>query len=170
MYHVLLIQVRQLLCGWIFRSYVHHHYDYHYSLFVFCFLFVNQLNLLVIMECLAVVYLLIYKRHLINLTCLLQKMEHYGIKGTALNWFTSYLYETKQYVSVNGNTSDLLKITYDVDQGSALGPLFLIYEVIKMAAKTPNICSFGPLLNRHRILYLFDYLTFRVLIDIIISP
>ena len=76
------------------------------------------------MECLAVVYLLIYKRHLINLTCLLQKMEHYGIKGTALNWFTSYLYKTKQYVSVNGNTSKLLKITYGVDQGSALGPLF----------------------------------------------
>ena len=59
---------------------------------------------------------------------LLEKIEHYGIRGTALSWFSSYLSDRKQYVSVNGHTSDHLKILCGVPQGSVLGPLFfLIY-------------------------------------------
>ena len=50
----------------------------------------------------------------VNHSILLQKMEHYGIRGTALNWFTSYLSERQQYVSVNGNTSDQLEISCGV--------------------------------------------------------
>ena len=52
------------------------------------------------MECFAVVYLLIYKG------IFLHKMERSGIRGTAQNWFASCLSERQQYVSVNGNTSD----------------------------------------------------------------
>ena len=59
---------------------------------------------------------------------LLKKLEHYGVRSTALNWFTSYLSDRSQYVPVNGHTSDHLKITCGVPQGSVLGPLlFLIY-------------------------------------------
>ena len=53
-------------------------------------------------KCLDVVYLF----DTVNHSILLQKMEHYGIRGTALNWFTSYFSERQQYVSVNRNTSD----------------------------------------------------------------
>ena len=64
----------------------------------------------------------------VNHSILLKKMEHYGVRGIALDWFTSYLSDRKQYVSVNRYTSDYLNISCGVPQGSVLGPLlFLIY-------------------------------------------
>ena len=36
----------------------------------------------------------------VNHAILLTKMEHYGIRGTALEWFKSYLNNRKQYVYI----------------------------------------------------------------------
>ena len=59
---------------------------------------------------------------------LLQKLEHYGIRGKVLDWFRSYLSSRSQYVVVNGHSFKILPSTCGVSQGSVLGPLlFLIY-------------------------------------------
>ena len=64
----------------------------------------------------------------VNHDILLPKLEHYGIRGTPLMWFQSYLSDRYQYVSINGESSNLMKITCSVPQGSVLGPLhFLLF-------------------------------------------
>ena len=56
------------------------------------------------------------------------KLNHYGIRGIALDWLKSYMLNRRQYVLYNDNPSDVRSITCGVPQGSILGPLlFLIY-------------------------------------------
>ena len=64
----------------------------------------------------------------VNHEILLRKLHHYGIRGTALNWFESYLQNRLQYVSYNDTNSSKRTIKCGVPQGSILGPLlFLLY-------------------------------------------
>ena len=64
----------------------------------------------------------------INHNILLNKLQYYGIRGVAWNWFSSYLENRKQFVSVNNYNSSVMVINYGVPQGSVLGPLlFLLY-------------------------------------------
>ena len=64
----------------------------------------------------------------VNHNILIDKLKHYGIRGTANTWFQSYLSNRRQFVSIQGFDPTHLPIEHGVPQGSVLGPLlFLIY-------------------------------------------
>ena len=59
---------------------------------------------------------------------LIDKLKYYGVHGTNLNLFSSYLENRKQYMEIDNIKSNMLSITTGVPQGSILGPLlFIIY-------------------------------------------
>ena len=62
----------------------------------------------------------------INHDILIQKLEHYGVRGSALSLLQSYLVNRKQYVGGEGLDSILMEINIGVPQGSVLGPLLFI--------------------------------------------
>ena len=62
-----------------------------------------------------------------NHVILLDKLEHYGIRGKALDLFKSYLKDRKQFTLIGENKSKISGIDCGVPQGSVLGPLFISY-------------------------------------------
>ena len=64
----------------------------------------------------------------VNHKILINKLNHYGIRGTSLKWFESYLNNRQQYVQIETSRSKQSLVSCGVPQGSILGPLlFLIY-------------------------------------------
>ena len=64
-------------------------------------------------------------------TILLQKLERYGIRGNALEWFRNYLKDRSLVAKITTGSNSIVrsesyKITYGAAQGSCLGPLLFI--------------------------------------------
>ena len=54
---------------------------------------------------------------------LCQKLAHYGVWGTTLNWIKDFLFDRTQTVILRGHISSTCRIISGVPQGSVLGPL-----------------------------------------------
>ena len=57
---------------------------------------------------------------------LLQKLESYGVTGVELSWFSDYLFNRSQYVSLDNTLSEEGKVLCGVPQGSIIGPLLFV--------------------------------------------
>lgn len=77
---------------------------------------------------------------------LLEKLNLYGFRGVASDFFQSYLSDRQQKVVISSvNESTYNTVTYGVPQGSILGPLlFIIYinDLPHFLTNNPNICTF----------------------------
>lgn len=79
-------------------------------------------------KCIAVFLDLAKAFDTVNHDKLLNALNHYGVRGTVLDVFKSYLSNRQQYVKVNDIISDSMLVRIGVPQGTVLGPiLFIIY-------------------------------------------
>ena len=66
---------------------------------------------------------------LVDHKILLHKLKLYNFSNDALTFFESYLSKRTQLIAVDGVTSNMLKVTSGVPQGSILGPLLFLFYV-----------------------------------------
>ena len=96
---------------------------------------------------------LVYLVALLDLSAVFDTLDHsivlkrlettYGVRGTVLDWFVSYLSDRSQSVIVDGVVSASRPFVYGAPQGSVLGPiLFTFYSQLLSDVISVHICDY----------------------------
>ena len=93
----------------------------------------------------------------INHSILIDKFEHYGVRGTANKWIMTYLIGRQQYVQMDNVHSGYKKVVHGIPNGSILGPRLFITYINDMC----NVSSFFKY-----VLFADDIAIFRSVNDI----
>ena len=70
---------------------------------------------------------------------ILGKLDHYGIRGSALDWLDSYLCNRQQFVEFQGSSSNMKYLECGVPLGSNLGPLLFLLYINDLAYVSPKL-------------------------------
>ena len=91
---------------------------------------------------------------------MINKLDNIGIRGLPKVLLSSYLSNRSQYVKLNGDISNMERISFGVPQGSVLGPLlFLIY-----INDIPNILKYStPIIFADDTYLMFSSKSFDIL-------
>ena len=86
---------------------------------------------------------------------LLEKLAGIGLNPYIIRWIKSYLTDRKQFVVVDGSSSESLQVLSGVPQGSVLGPLlFVVYinDVVQQISNQSKINLFADDIALYRII------------------
>ena len=80
----------------------------------------------------------------------------FAIRGSALNWFKSYLTDRSQCVSINEEKSEIHEPECGVPPGSVLGPIYTYFILHRWLTSCDSIkCHFIYMPTTHSYMYLF---------------